>query len=149
MRDFCAAEGIVIGWGDPVDGLSGLPASYEQARHACAAARKGGKPAVLAYDHCKLAIAKTLLAREFAAQHLEPLALLRVRAYDARYGTEYEATLRALLENDLVKLRTCEQLHIHRTTLDYRLGRLRDEFAINIDNPGTRDLLRLAFLAVK
>ena len=149
LRDFCAAEGIVIGWGDPVDGLSGLPASYEQARHACAAARKGGKPAVLAYDHCKLAIAKTLLAREFAAQHLEPLALLRVRAYDARYGTEYEATLRALLENDLVKLRTCEQLHIHRTTLDYRLGRLRDEFAINIDNPGTRDLLRLAFLAVK
>lgn len=148
LRDFCAAEGIVIGWGDPVDGLSGLPASYEQARHACAAARKGGKPAVLAYDHCKLAIAKTLLAREFAAQHLEPLALLRVRAYDARYGTEYEATLRALLENDLVKLRTCEQLHIHRTTLDYRLGRLRDEFAINIDNPGTRDLLRLAFLAV-
>ena len=148
LRDFCAAEGIVIGWGDPVDGLSGLPASYEQARHACAAARKGGKPSVLAYDHCKLAIAKTLLAREFAAQHLEPLALLRVRAYDARYGTEYEATLRALLENDLVKLRTCEQLHIHRTTLDYRLGRLRDEFAINIDNPGTRDLLRLAFLAV-
>ena len=148
LRDFCAAEGIVIGWGDPVDGLSGLPASYEQARHACAAARKGGKPAVLAYDHCKLAIAKTLLAREFAAQHLEPLALLRVRAYDARYGTEYEATLRALLENDLVKLRTCEQLHIHRTTLDYRLGRLRDEFAINIDNPGTRDLLRLAFLVV-
>ena len=148
LHDFCAAEGIVIGWGDPVDGLSGLPASYEQARHACAAARKGGKPAVLAYDHCKLAIAKTLLAREFAAQHLEPLALLRVRAYDARYGTEYEATLRALLENDLVKLRTCEQLHIHRTTLDYRLGRLRDEFAINIDNPGTRDLLRLAFLVV-
>ena len=148
LCNFCATEGIVIGWGDPVDGLSGLPASYEQARHACAAARKGGKPAVLAYDHCKLAIAKTLLAREFAAQHLEPLALLRVRAYDARYGTEYEATLRALLENDLVKLRTCEQLHIHRTTLDYRLGRLRDEFAINIDNPGTRDLLRLAFLAV-
>ena len=149
LHDFCAAEGIVIGWGDPVDGLSGLPASYEQARHACAAARKGGRPAVLAYDHCKLAIAKTLLAREFAAQHLEPLALLRVRAYDARYGTEYEATLRALLENDLVKLRTCEQLHIHRTTLDYRLGRLRDEFAINLNDPSTRDLLRLAFLAVE
>ena len=42
LHDFCAAEGIVIGWGDPVDGLSGLPASYEQARHACAAARRGG-----------------------------------------------------------------------------------------------------------
>ena len=57
--------------------------------------------------------------------------------------------MRALLENDLVKLRTCEQLHIHRTTLDYRLGRLRDEFAINLNDPSTRDLLRLAFLAVE
>lgn len=69
-------------------------------------------------------------------------------AHDARYGTEYETTLRVLLENDLVKLRTCEQLHIHWTTLDYRLGRLRDEFAINLNDPSTCDLLRLAFLAV-
>lgn len=53
-----------------------------------------------------------------------------------------------LLENDLVKLRTCEQLHIHWTTLDYRLGRLRDEFAINLNDPSTCDLLRLTFLAV-
>ena len=108
-----------------------------------------GGPAALAYDCCKLSIAKALLAEEFAAQHLEPLALLRARAHDAQCGTEYETTLRTLLENDLVKSRTCEQLHIHRTTLDYRLGRIHDEFAINLDDPSTRDLLRLAFLAVK
>ena len=149
LCNFCATEGIVIGWGDPVDGLSGLPSSYEQARHACTAAKREGKPAALAYDHCKLDIAKTLLTKEFATQHLEPLALLRVRAHDAQYGTEYETTLRALFENNLAKLRTCEQLHIHRTTLDYRLGRIHDEFAINLDDPSTRDLLRLAFLAVK
>ena len=149
LHDFCAAEGVVIGWGDPVDGLSGLPASYEQARRACAAARRKGEPAALAYDHCKLDIAKALLAEEFATQHLEPLALLRVRAHDAQCGTEYETTLRALLENDLGKSRACEQLHIHRTTLDYRLGRIRDEFAINLNDPSTRDLLRLAFLAVE
>ena len=149
LCNFCAAEGIVIGWGDPVDGLSGLPASYEQARHACTAAKRDGKPTALAYDYCKLNIAKTLLAKEFATQHLEPLALLQVRAHDAQYGTGYETTLRALFENNLVKLHACEQLHIHRTTLDYRLGRLRDEFAINLDDPDTRDLLRLAFLAVE
>ena len=149
LCNFCATEGIVIGWGDPVDGLSGLPSSYEQARRACAAARKEGGPAALAYDCCKLSIAKALLAEEFATQHLEPLALLRARAHDAQCGTEYETTLRTLLENDLVKSRTCEQLHIHRTTLDYRLGRIHDEFAINLDDPSTRDLLRLAFLAVK
>ncbi len=41
-------------------------------------------------------------------------------------GPELMPTLTALYANDLDRARTAEQLHLHRTTLDYRLRRIRE-----------------------
>lgn len=58
-------------------------------------------------------------AREAAVRLLDPLV-----AYDAARGTELIATLRAYLRNDAHATRTCEELFIHRNSLNYRLRKI-------------------------
>lgn len=142
----CAAEGVVLGWGDPTPSLAGLRASYEQAGQACRMARARGA-AALPFDACKLDVAAESLGRLFADGGLEPLALRALDRHDADFGTEYARTLRACLACEMVKADACRELHVHRTTLDYRLQRLRELFGIDLADARTRALMRLALMA--
>lgn len=142
----CAAEGVVLGWGDPTPSLAGLRASYEQAGQACRMARARGA-AALPFDACKLDVAAEALGRLFADGGLEPLALRALDRHDADFGTEYARTLRACLACEMVKADACRELHVHRTTLDYRLQRLRELFGIDLADARTRALMRLALMA--
>ena len=68
---------------------------------------------------------------------------------DRRRGTKLAETLLLYLENDRDVDRTCRALFIHRNTLYYRLGRIRDDWHIPFDSPAaagevllTRAILR-------
>lgn len=58
---------------------------------------------------------------------------------------DYCETLRTYIENDRNLLRTAELLHIHRTTLFYRLNRIREELSIDWEDPDTRLRIWLSF----
>lgn len=142
----CQREKTVAGWGDPVE-LQNLTSSFAQAQQACHVARHDPEQPARSFDSCRAGLAAHALSVLFYEKGFEPLALRNMREHDAAYSTDYVETLRSWFACDLSKAATCRALHIHRTTLDYRLGRLQEDFNIDLENQPTRELLRLAFMA--
>lgn len=147
LRKACLADGLVGGAGDPVECLAEVSTSSQQALRACALARSGGRGSLLSYDECRYRLACRSLREAFGELELEPTALREMRHRDRQTGSDYVATVRAYLGCNMVKAAACERLHIHRTTLDYRLRRLAEEFGLDFADEQTTTLLRLALLA--
>lgn len=77
------------------------------------------------------------------AQRADPEAvcherLFELRAADAERGTDYYRTLRAYLENERNMTETAQSLHVHRSTLQYRIDRLQEMTQLSFDDPELR-----------
>ena len=59
---------------------------------------------------------------------------------------DYCETLRTYIANDRNLLQTAELLHIHRTTLFYRLNRIKEELDVDLDDPDVRLKIWISFL---
>ena len=59
---------------------------------------------------------------------------------------DYCETLRTYIENDRNLLRTAELLHIHRTTLFYRLNKIKEELDADLEDPETRLRIWISFI---
>ena len=70
--------------------------------------------------------------------------LLELMEFDRASGTEYFPTLRAYLRNERDIPKTAEALIIHRTTLLYRLKKIRAMLHVNLDDPDQRLYLNLS-----
>ena len=75
----------------------------------------------------------------FVAPHL-----YKLRDIDAERGTEYYQTLRTWLLKERSIPKTAEALIVHRTTLTYRLEKLREILPIDLDDPQLRLYLLLS-----
>lgn len=62
---------------------------------------------------------------------------------------DYCETLRTYIENDRNLLRTAELLHIHRTTLFYRLNKIKEELDTDLDDPLTRLKIWISFILLE
>lgn len=83
------------------------------------------------FDECKAALIAEHIAR-FAEEHdIVPSALHLLARLDGERGTAYVRTLFSFLAHHQNKTATCLDLAIHRTTLDYRLGRIADLASID------------------
>ena len=71
--------------------------------------------------------------------------LYKLRGIDRDRGTEYYRTLRAWLLNERSIPKTAEALIVHRTTLTYRLEKLRELIPIDLDDPDFRLYLLLSY----
>nr|WP_305182403.1 helix-turn-helix domain-containing protein [uncultured Schaedlerella sp.] len=60
--------------------------------------------------------------------------LLRLLEYDQASGTEYARTLRLYLSNNRNAAAAAAELHIHRSTFFYRLGKMEELFGIQINS---------------
>ena len=83
----------------------GTACSYAQVRYAC--------------------MLRHLRSHPYPEDLMHP-AVARLEKLDESEGTEYIATLRALLRHSLNQLETAQSLGIHRTTLAYRLRRIHE-----------------------
>jgi hypothetical protein len=71
--------------------------------------------------------------------------LLKLRDYDRAHKTELFRTLSVFLQNHLSHALTALELAIHRSTLMYRLDRIRDISSLNIENSDNQWYLLLSF----
>ncbi len=133
----------VAGVGGQAAGLRDAWISRRQALLAARAARRLGSPdGVGVWDELgELAVLvqlpdDVLLARSPA----EPLAALAAHESGARL----RETLRCYLDNAGSVPRTAATLHLHRTSLYYRLGQIRDITGLDLDDGRNRFLLHLA-----
>ena len=61
-------------------------------------------------------------------------AMARLAAMDDAEGTEYIATLRALIQHTFNQMETANALGIHRTTLAYRLRRMQEMTGLDLND---------------
>lgn len=140
-RDYC----LYAGMSSPVADIRDLSLAHHQAKVALDRAfRLRGEKWIVLFSECAL---------EYAMEHLDsampPLALvapdlLAIRELDREKGTQYFQTLKTWLLQERDIPRTAEKLIIHRTTLLYRLKKLRPMLSIDPEDPWNRLYLMLS-----
>ncbi|MCW2757210.1 MAG: PucR family transcriptional regulator [Nocardioidaceae bacterium] len=129
------------GVGAAVHGLENARASREQARLACRFAREVARTPVANWaDLGEYSLLLRLPLSELTDDAL-PDELTRLLAID-KDGRMAE-TLQAFLDHAGSVPATAEALHVHRTTLYYRLDKIRESTGLDLDDGHTRLVLHL------
>jgi purine catabolism regulator len=136
---------VSLGIGRPQEGVSGIRQSYQEARHALTMGRRLRGPGHLtSFD--ELGIHRLIFAAEglpelrtFHDETLEPLL-----AYDRQHGADLLRTLEAFFAARCSPKEAAERLSVHRNTVLYRLDRIREITALDLDDADVRLRLHLA-----
>ena len=73
-----------------------------------------------------------------------PDGLLRLLEHDRAHSSDYVRILRVYLDQDRSIAETIRILYMHRNTFLYRIGRIQEILAMDLDNPDNRLLLQIA-----
>ncbi len=140
-RDYCLYAGI----SSPVTGIRDLHlADYQAGEALNRAFQLRSEKWILAFSDCALDYMMNSLREPLNASHLVSPELLYLMRYDREKGTDYYATLREYLFQERDIPRTAEKLIIHRTTLLYRLKKLKRMVPLNLEDPKQRLYLLLS-----
>lgn len=140
-RDYCLYAGV----SSPVMGVRELHLGYYQAEMALNQAfRLQNEKWILSFPECALEHLVDHLDSPLQPLHLVSPDLRRLMEWDEKNGTAYFATLREYLLQERDIPRTSEKLIIHRTTLLYRLKKIRSLIFANLDDPWQRLYLTLS-----
>lgn len=71
--------------------------------------------------------------------------LLKLIEYDKEHDTEFTYTLQRYLINERNIKITASELHIHRSTMNYRISRLKELLEIDLENSENRLYLLNSF----
>lgn len=83
--------------------------------------------------------------KEFPADMLCKKELHYLKEYDATHTSELSKTLRIYLEHDRNLTKTSEILEIHRSTLLYRIGKIKEVIHNDLESPKMRFQLMLSY----
>ncbi|WP_072805731.1 PucR family transcriptional regulator [Rhodococcoides yunnanense] len=132
---------IEAGVGAPVDGLGDAWISARQAGLAATIARRLGDDPVVAWERAGVFGVLARVPRAELDITAVPEELRRLAETD-RSGRLLD-TLRAFLDHAGSGPKAADALFIHRTTLYYRLDRIRDAIGVDLDDGGVRLRLHL------
>jgi hypothetical protein len=122
----------------PMVGVEQLAAQYHQAQTCL---QRGNS---MYYD-CALSeladFRSSPLTRRLA---LHP-ALSRMKQYDREKHTSFYEMVKTYLRCERDRVLTARALYLHKNTLVYRLGKVRDLFSLELDSPYEREYLLLSF----
>lgn len=128
---------------EPITDLYGLPALYRTAREALAVIADAGFRGGSVYHVEQL---RTLLMLT-AARRYRSLILPQVKALAAcerEKGSQYCETLYYYLSCGRSLKDTCAALFTHRNTVLYRIHKMREDFAVPLDDPAAHTALLLS-----
>lgn len=135
---------IHIGIGQNEIGLTALAKSYKQAASVLNMAAKNNWYKVYYKD---LGIYKILLSAEDSdvLREIYQDVLGRLAEYDRTYNTDYMDTLKCYLENDASVQAVAKLTFVHRNTINYKLGKIKEITGCNITSVEDRLKMMLAF----
>lgn len=127
FQRFSQKGGFPAGASNAFVGMAHLADFHRQAQIAARAGREQSSGVRL----CRFVDAAVHYLLQGAVGDLPALlcchpAVQRLAAYDGENGTQYIKTLGRYLENQMNIIETARQLFIHRSTMIYRLGRIRE-----------------------
>ena len=142
IRDNYMCGGI----SNPFVGMTMFPAAFEQAAAALSYANGTRSNAwLISFQDCALEYIEGSVLKTMPLELIVAPFLYKLRGIDRDRGTEYYRTLRAWLLNERSIPKTAEALIVHRTTLTYRLEKLRELIPIDLDDPELRLYLLLSY----
>ena len=116
--------------------LSNLKLQYEAAKTAAGFA--GQMPGqILRFQEAILPYSFSLLKKE-AASDLRHPSLALLKEYDAAHNADFYRTLECFLKEERNYTNCAKLLHIHRSTLIYRIERITELCGIDFTNPDER-----------
>lgn len=134
-RDYCLYAGI----SSPVQGIGELAQTYFQAGVALSRVfQLRSEKWVLPFSECVLDYITENLPSPLSPRQLVSPDLLMLVRLDQEKGTQYYETLREYLLQERDIPRTSEKLIIHRTTLLYRLKKIKSLIHADLDDPWQR-----------
>jgi purine catabolism regulator len=139
---------VSIAVGRVQQGLAGIRVSYQEAKQALSLGRRlHGPGRVTRFD--ELGVYRVIFAaeglKELEEFHQENLSSLL--AYDREHGGELLRTLEAFFQACCSPKEAAAILNVHRNTILYRLERIRDITALDLDDADVRLRLHLALCA--
>lgn len=136
---------VVLGVGPSVSSPGAIARSYQRARQAATVALREGPHGALVSPWERLGVYRLLvqLPRESLADGIDP-RLVRLIQDSAELGT----TLEVYLEKAGAVAATAEALHIHRTTLYYRLDKVT-EAGFDLRSGTDRLTIQVGFAALR
>ena len=96
------------------------------------------------FPYCLNSMTKELRPEMMLDEHLEALI-----AYDAQHNTEFAKTLCSYLQNERNVKMTTFDMDVHRSTMNYRIERIRQLLGMDLDDPQVRLKLLLSFELLK
>lgn len=142
IRDNYMCGGI----SNPFEGIHMFPTAFEQAAAALSYANGSRSNAwLISFEDCALEYIENCVLRQMPLELLAAPQLYKLKQIDKERGSEYFQTLRAWLLNERSIPKTAETLIVHRTTLTYRLEKLRELVPIDLDDPALRLYLLLSY----
>lgn len=85
-------------------------------------------------------------AQQLGADMIQLTAIDYISRYDAKNGTDYLNTLSCYLRHSNSLSAAAKELFIDRTTLKYRIGRIKDIMLLDIDEPKNARSLRIGLI---
>jgi purine catabolism regulator len=140
---------LLIGIGRPAMNINQWRTSYKEAGQALAAARRLGEREPLYFGD--LSVHRLLLQLE-GNPDLEQFVdetLGALIAYDKAHHSNLLHTLSAYFANGGNLSQTAEALFVHRNTLQYRMERINQISALDLNNPETKLAVHLALKAYR
>lgn len=128
LADYLLANQLKAGISNFFRQLEDMPSFYRQAVDAVKLGLKLNDPSPV-YYYSDYYVYKLLETAEQNGENLRFLihpGLMRLYLYDQEKGTEFIATLREYLHQPGQSSQVAKNLHIHKNTLLYRLGKIRE-----------------------
>ena len=100
---------------------------------------------VISVEESRLPYIASLLARQTVLDMKHP-SLYLLEEYDRKNDTQLSQTLCCFLKNNCSYIETAKELYIHRSTLLYRLNRIRELTELDLDNYDVRLSLQISYL---
>ena len=149
LRKVADVNDLSVGVSNAFEDLTHIQSHYEQARAAISAGRlvsvflEDGQ----VYHYCDYAYVQMLdlTNKQYNLLNYVHPSLMRLARYDREHGTELMDTLFIYLQNACNTQRSARMLSLHKNTLLYRLGRIREILGCDLSSGEDQFMLQLSY----
>ena len=137
---------LVMGVSNDFKGLQSLSNGYKQ---TCRAIEFGTKDqrdsSVFYFEEYKLTYALNRILEDVDPYSICPNGLLMILKNDREHKTNLFETVRAYVRNRYNLSKTCKELYINKSTLQYRINKAKKILSLNVDDPDAQLQLLLFY----
>ena len=135
ITDLLTASDLICGVSNEISDPGKTSACFHQAWNALNIAELLKDPGVYFFyeDYCFYELLDAVSPQERLSEFCSPKYLKMLR-YDSANGTDYAETLSSYLRCGCDSMKAAAEMHVHRNTIIYRMKKIEEFFAINLDD---------------